>query len=180
MTRNWWITWDDSQQMPDNGIRHEAIGGDLYGTPACTVRHQQVCLRLMIALDDILDPYGEVVIGPIGVEFPVTEEGVQPDLLFVSDERRGIIADPWLRGAPDLMVEVTSPITAVRDRGLKRDLYQRQGVAQYWIVDPDADCIEVWTFGEEPALERFTETLPVRLDEQPIGEIDLTEVFRED
>jgi Uma2 family endonuclease len=176
------ITWHDVQQLPDDGKRREAIQGELYVTPAPSVRHQRVSRSLERALYPIvLDTgLGEVLHAPLGVEFPVSGEGVQPDIIVVSRARSGIVAESWIRGAPDIVIEILSPTTAHRDRGIKLQLYQRQGVAQYWIVDLEAGAVEVWTFGEEPALERFTETLPVRLDDKPIGEIDLTEVFRED
>jgi Uma2 family endonuclease len=198
-----WITWEDVQQAPEDGKRREAIGGDLYVTAAPSVRHQRVSGRLERTLRECLeDPgHGEVLDAPVGVEFPETGEGVQPDLLFVSNDRRGIVAEDWLRGAPDLVVEIVSPTTAERDRGLKRDLYRRQGVREYWIVDPEEDAVEVWRFGEgardggsggpdapartpgtsersSPTHERFTERLPVRAGGEVVGEIDLEEVFR--
>jgi Uma2 family endonuclease len=176
------ITWNDVQQLPDDGNRYEAIEGELYVTPAPSVRHQRICMRLTMALHRLLvEPgLGELFFAPTGVEFPATEEGVQPDLLFVSTQRRGIIADPWIRGAPDLVIEILSPTTAHRDRGVKRKLYDRQGVSEYWIVDPDGGVVEVWTFGAEPGHARFADRLPVRLAGEPIGEIDLAEVFRTD
>ena len=107
------VTWQDVQQMPDDGNRYEAIEGDLYMTPAPTFRHQRVSLRLGIELNRMLEEPGHgVVVGvPVGVEFPATGEGVQPDLLFVSNERRGIITQAGLTGAPDLAVEILSPTT---------------------------------------------------------------------
>ena len=100
--------------------------------------------------------------------------------MVVSRARSGIIAEPWIRGAPDIVIEILSPTTAHRDSGIKLQLNQRQGVAQYWIVDLEADTVEVWTFGEEPALERFTKVLPVQLGGEPVGEIDLAGIFRAD
>jgi len=173
------ISWNDVQQLPDDGNRYEAIDGELYVTPAPSIRHQRISMRLTLILNGMLvEPgLGELFFAPTGVEFPVTEEGVQPDLLFVSNERRGILADPWIRGAPDLVIEILSPTTAHRDRGVKRKLYDRQGVSVYWIVDPDARAIEVWTFGAEPGHGRYTDVLPVTLAGEEVGEIDLAEVF---
>ena len=173
------ITWRDAQRMPDDGNRYEAIGGELFMTAAPNFRHQKVSQRVFKELDRILQEpgHGEVVYAPFGVEFPATDEGVQPDLLFVSNERREILGSDWIRGAPDLVVEILSPSTASHDRGIKLELYERQGVREYWIVDPDEHVVDVWRFGEEPAHERFTETLPVRLGTERVGEIDLQAVF---
>ena len=188
------ITWHDVQQMPDNGNRYEAIAGELHVTPAPSVRHQQVSKRLERALYEIAEDTGagEVLHAPVGVEFSSTGEGVQPDIVFASTARRDRIVEAGIRGAPDLVVEVLSPATATRDRGVKRKLYERQGVSEYWIVDPESEAVEVWTFGaagkRSPAGEpratvshrRFNDRVPVGLADAPIGEIDLAEVFRAD
>ena len=176
------ITWQDVQQMPDDGNRYEAIEGSSYMTPAPTFRHQRVGHRLGKALDEVLEQpgHGVVVPAPFGVEFPATGEGVQPDLLFVSNERRGLITNAGLTGAPDLVVEILSPSTASRDRGLKLRLYERQGVREYWIVDAEENTVDVWRFAEDPQHERFAETLPVRLGTEEVGEIDLEAVFAPD
>ena len=68
-----------------------------------------------------------------------------------------------MTGAPDLVVEILSPSTAHRDRGIKLDLYARHRVRQYWIVDPVEDVVDVWRFADDPGHERFTGELPVRL-----------------
>ena len=82
-----------------------------------------------------------------------------------------------MTGAPDLVVEILSPSTAHRDRGIKLDSYARHGVRQYWIVDPDEDVADVWRFGDESGHERFSGELPVRLGRERLGPIDLDEVF---
>jgi Uma2 family endonuclease len=184
------ITWQDVQQLPDDGHRHEAMEGELYVTPAPSFRHQRVSQRLEQALLRLLEEpgHGIVVHAPIGVEFPDTGEGVQPDIVFVSAARRHIITQPDIQGPPDLVIEILSPTTAHRDRGIKRKLYERQGVGQYWIVDTEAREVEVWSFAganvsaetREPSFGRFRGDVPVRVEGEMIGEIDLAGVFRED
>jgi len=135
------ITWQHVQQAPDDGKRREAIGGDLYVTPAPSVRHQAVSGRLERELRRILeDPdHGDVYDAPIGVAFPETGEGVQPDLLFVSRERLpGALPEGYLTVAPDLVVEVVSPsnaASAIQDKVLE---YLDAGVRLVWVVDPKA------------------------------------------
>ena len=73
---------------------------------------------------------------------------VQPDLIFVSNERSHIIQD-YIRGAPDLLVEILSPSTERRDRIVKRELYARHGVPEYWLIDPYAKTIIVLILGAD-------------------------------
>ncbi len=174
------FTWQDAQLMPDDGKRYEAIDGDLYVTPAPSRRHQWVSGNLERALCRLLqDPgHGWVYHAPIGVEFPDTEEGAQPDIIFVSKARAEILVDEGIRGAPDLVIEIRSPTTAERDRTIKRKLYQRQGVAQYWIVDPDAETIEIWDFESGATKPKaYTRTLPLHLAGRSTAAIELAEIF---
>ena len=172
-------TWEDVLRMPEDGNRYEFIGGRLYMTPAPVIRHQRVSKLLQGALVRLLEHagHGEIFYAPCLVEFPGTGDRVQPDILFVSNERRGIIAEKAVVGAPDLVVEILSPSTAHRDRGIKLDLYARCGVREYWIVDPDEDRVDVWRFGDDAGHERFAGELPVWLGAERVGEIDLDEVF---
>jgi len=174
------ITWQEAQLMPEDGKRYEAIDGELYVTPAPVLRHQWISSNLGAALRRLLmEPgHGWVFHAPVGVEFPETEEGVQPDIIFVSTARSERLVKEGIRGAPDLVVEIRSPSTAERDRTIKRKLYQRQGVAQYWIVDPESNSVEVWDFtagAEQPA--RYEDRLPVSFGDHDFGEIELSEVF---
>ena len=180
------ITWQDVQQLPDDGHRHEAIGGELYVTPAPSFRHQRISQRLERALVRLLEEPGPgiVVHAPIGVEFPDTGEGGQPDIIFMSAKRRDRIVAAGIRGAPDLVIEILSPTTEGRDRGVKRKLYERRGVEQYWIVDPDAEAVEVWDFAASGPgrleVRRHADELPVTLHGAELGSIDLAEVYRAD
>ncbi len=172
-------TWEDVLRMPDDGNRYEFIGGRLYMTPAPVTRHQRISKLLHWALMEVLERagHGQVFYAPLLVEFPGTDDRVQPDILFVSNERRSIIGEKQVTGAPDLVVEILSPSTAHRDRGIKLDLYARHGVREYWIVDPEEDTVDAWRFGRTEGHERFTRELPVRLGAERVGTIDLDEVF---
>ncbi len=174
------VTWRDVLEMPEDGKRYEAIEGELCVSPPPKLAHQWVSAKLFGALLDLLvrPGHGHVFHAPVGVEFSDTEEGVQPDLLFVSNDRLNILTEDGIRGAPDLVIEILSPSTARRDRTVKRHLYERQGVGEYWVVDPGARQVEVWRFGAgatEP--ERHTERLPVRLGDRAVGEIRLAGIF---
>ena len=85
---------------------------------------------------------GRVYFAPFDVVLSDTDT-VQPDLLFVSRERLHIITEDNVQGAPDLVVEIRSPLTARQDWTVKRELYARHGVKEYWLVDPDAATISV-------------------------------------
>ena len=174
------ITWRDAQLMPEDGKRYEAIDGELYVTAAPSRRHQWVSGQLGHELHRLLqDPgHGWVYHAPIGVEFPATQEGVQPDLIFVSRSNAERLVDEGIRGAPDLVVEILSPSTRERDRTIKRKLYERQGVRGYWVVDPDGEWVEVWSF-ESGAGEaaRYEDRLPVTLGDRSFGFIPLTDIF---
>ena len=73
---------------------------------------------------------------------------VEPDLLFVSSERARVLTEKNVQGAPDLVVEIGSPATRRRDEKTKLQLYERFGVQEYWVVDPDLDVIKVYRLVE--------------------------------
>ena len=69
---------------------------------------------------------------------------MQPDLLFVSREREHLLSDgEKVRDAPDLVIEILSPLSVETDCGAKRDLYARHGVTEYWLVDPIAETVSI-------------------------------------
>ena len=165
--------------MPEDGKRYEAIDGELYVTPAPLLRHQWISGNLVAALRRLLvDPgHGWVFSAAVGVEFPDSDEGVQPDIVFVSTGRSECLVKEGISGAPDLVIEILSPATAERDRTVKLKLYRRQGVQVYWLVDPDTTSVDVWNLAAgAAAAERYTARLPVRPGERTLGEIDLSDI----
>jgi len=131
--------------LPEDGRRHEIIGGEHYVTPSPDVRHQRVVAEVAFALTSVVKSGGQGVVltAPCDVFLSETDT-VQPDVLYISRERSAIMTETKIQGAPDLVVEVLSPSTRRRDEILKRDLYERFGVVEYWIVDPELETVKVW------------------------------------
>jgi len=138
------MTYQDLLEMPDDGLRHELIDGAHFVTPSPNIRHQRLVGRLHYALMRHVEsqPGTEVFLAPLDVVFS-DRNVVEPDVIYVSAERSAIVGVANLQAAPDLVVEVLSPGTKKRDLGLKRDLYERWGVPEYWVVDPDHDVVHV-------------------------------------
>jgi len=130
----------DYEVLPDEP-RCELIFGRFYVSPSPAGPHQTVALQIARLLDDIAVAAGGLAqIAPMDVAL-AEHSVVQPDVLFLSKERRSRMAER-VEGAPDLVVEVLSPGTARRDRGEKLRLYAESGVREYWIVDPAEKQIE--------------------------------------
>lgn len=136
--------WD----APDNGKIYEVIDGVLYMTPAPGWFHQTAVAALVALIRNFIRPrkLGKVVTAPIGVVLDEAN-GVEPDVVFVSTARLSIISERGVEGAPDLVVEVLSPSTAARDRGIKMRRYAAAGVPHYWIVDPVNQTLEAYRLG---------------------------------
>lgn len=130
------MTADEYLQLPDDGHRYELIEGVLYMVPSPLRIHQKVSLRLTLLLDDFVEEHhlGELYNAPLDVHLSLADI-YQPDIIFVSAANAAILQD-WIRGAPDLVVEILSPGTAQRDLGSKKKNYARYGVKEYWVVDP--------------------------------------------
>ena len=146
------FTYEDLLHLPDDGKRHEIIDGEHYVTPSPNTRHQRVVGRLYLALARYLEqhPLGELFVAPLDVFFSNVSV-VEPDLVYVSAARSSVVIDAHVRGAPDLAVEVVSPTTRKTDELTKRKLYERSGVAEYWVVDPELDAIKVYRRDEHGA-----------------------------
>jgi Uma2 family endonuclease len=121
--------------------RCELLYGWLPVTPSPVVRHQRIVLALARHLFELAERRGgEAIISPMDVRL-ADHSIVQPDVIYVSRERAGIVRER-IAGAPDLVIEILSPSTAERDLGEKMRLYGESGVAEYWIVDPELRTFE--------------------------------------
>ena len=138
------LTFEQFRQLPEDGKRYELIHGEVYVTPAPITRHQFALQNLSGSLwpHVIKNHLGEVLTAPLDVRLG-EDTVVEPDLIFVSEARAGIIQENWIEGAPDLVVEVLSPSTAAYDRARKLAVYGEAGVANVWFLDPLIKTVEV-------------------------------------
>ena len=179
------FTYEDYKSLPESETkRYELLGGELVMVPSPTEYHQRISRNLLFILWEFVRErdLGQVYDAPLDVVLGKGDERevVQPDIFYISKERSGIIAEEEIRGAPDLVIEITSPATAERDRTYKKTLYARHGVREYWIVDPEAKTVEVFTLGE-----RGFELIRTYKAEEVLNsplleglEVDLKEVFQ--
>jgi Uma2 family endonuclease len=137
-------TIKEYRELPQ-GSPYQLIEGDLVMTPAPTPRHQRISSRLYKRIEAFVDKNsaGSLYYSPIDI-YLEEANAYQPDLVFISKERQEIIKEDAIYGAPDLVVEILSPSTAYYDLRKKFRVYERCGVKEYWIVDPEMLSIEIY------------------------------------
>jgi Uma2 family endonuclease len=138
-------TYKDYAAIPDDGKRYEIVDGVLYMTPSPNEWHQTTVGRLFRYLSVYIEDagFGRVYIAPFDVEL-APYVVVQPDAFVILNANREKITTSRVIGAPDLVVEVSSPGTVGFDRDEKRGAYARAGVPEYWIADPGTQTVEVF------------------------------------
>jgi Uma2 family endonuclease len=142
------LTYADLVALPDDRMRHELIDGEHYVSAAPTQRHQEVMGNLFLSITPFVRAHqlGKVFVAPLDVLLSDVDV-LEPDLLFVGRARLAQLEERFVRGAPDLAVEVLSPSTRSRDLTIKRRVYRQFGVGEYWIVDPARETIEIFHGG---------------------------------
>src|SRR3989454_2236729 len=146
------LTYDDFLLFPDDGKRHELIDGEHYVTPSPNTRHQRISGNLYWLLRSYLEqhPIGQLFYAPYDVVFSDFDI-VEPDLLYLSNARGAEVLTPLhAKGVPELVGEIASKSTRKRDETIKRRLYERVGVSEYWVVDPAIDVIRIYRREGEP------------------------------
>ena len=153
------LTYDDFVHFPDDGNRHELIDGVHCVTPSPEVRHQAIVVRLVLAIGNHLqaNPHlGRVFVAPLDVVLS-HHDIVEPDVLFVATEQAAILTEKNVQGPPALVIEVLSHSTRKRDAQAKRRLFERSGVREYWLVDPELDTVQVLRITPDGKLLRVVE-----------------------
>jgi len=138
-------TYSDLVALPDDQLRHELIDGEHFVSPSPATTHQQVSKRLFVALNAYVDRHrlGEVLYAPFDIKLSAWTVLVPDVVYFTASRFADVVNEKHATAAPDLVVEILSPGTRRRDLGRKRAVYDREGVGEYWIVDPDAHTITV-------------------------------------
>lgn len=161
-------TYDEMvAELPETNLPVELWNGEIILSPAPHPDHQRIVVRFWNKLNQFVAPdgLGECFVSPVDVVL-TPHRVVQPDVLFIAKDRLDMIGS-CIDGAPDLVMEVISAGSWQRDRIHKKALYESAGVAEYWLIDPDAATIEVFALikgvyqlhskatGKEPARSKL-------------------------
>jgi Uma2 family endonuclease len=126
-------------KMLPEGTLAELINGQIYMSPTPTNLHQRISRKLLIKLSEFVEKnnLGEVFCAPLDIFLDKTLNAVQPDIIFISKDNVSQPQDkiPY-EGIPDLLIEILSPGNNKHDLVTKKDLYEKFGVKEYWIIDP--------------------------------------------
>ncbi|HEY0376324.1 MAG TPA: Uma2 family endonuclease [Pyrinomonadaceae bacterium] len=141
------LTIDDLEVLPDDGNRYELFEGELFVSRAPGISHQRVLGNIYALIRAYLEqnPAGEVLLTP-GMIFDEFNSAI-PDAVFVSDQLKSeIISGERIVRAPELVIEIVSPgkENARRDREMKRQVYGKHGVREYWVADPSNRSLEIY------------------------------------
>ena len=144
-------TVDDFLKLEESNTPCELINGELVMSPAPTPFHQDVTSNLNDFLRaEAKKTGGKVYFAPIDL-FIDHKNVFQPDLVFISAEKKNIITNRGIEGVPDLIIEIISPSNVFTDRNRKKKVYQKIGVREYWIVDPANHTLEIYKHDQPDA-----------------------------
>ena len=126
-------------KLPE-GYPAELIKGEIVVSPSPDVKHQMIEIKL---IKDFLKYESKgVVFAEIDIHFD-KENVLRPDVIFIRNENKKIIGEKWIEGAPDIVVEIVSPTSSGKDFIEKKEIYEKFGVKEYWIVVPDEEKVYV-------------------------------------
>lgn len=166
----------------DEGFLYELLNGQIVHRSAPSLKHQEV----LSELNDIVKKYtkennlGKVYFAPVDV--CLDDNNVpQPDLVFVSNKNKKITEGDYINGIPELVVEIISKGSVVRDRVTKKNIYERFGILEYWLIDLENQTIEVYNINKNNQydLESSAEYSDEKIKSKVLKglEIKLSELF---
>ncbi len=138
------ITYDEFMEWADEDTLAEWVDGRVVMTSPASARHQDIGVFLTNVLAEHARTHdlGRVLVAPFQMRLPAS--GREPDVLFVAREHLGRVLSTRVEGPADLVVEIMSPESRVRDRGEKFYEYQEGGVGEYWLIDPDTRRVDFY------------------------------------
>jgi Uma2 family endonuclease len=139
------ITYHDLRAMPDDGKQYEVIDGELYVNPSPITKHQIAVVNLSYAFQQYVRTHrgARSFVAPFDVVL-ADDVMVQPDVFVILSERESIIGPTHVEGPPHIVVEVLSESSRRKDEIIKRQIYDRFGVDEYWVVDPEIDLVKIY------------------------------------
>lgn len=174
------LTYADlERKRASSDERLELIEGEIFVTPSPTAWHQIVALRLGSRLKRAVMDTGLGLVLPAPFDVAFDDQSVlQPDLLVLLNDRASLLERARVAGAPTLVIEIISPSTETRDRERKRSMYAREGVPEYWLVDPQRRNVTSFSESAHGEYQRATTTEDVLISVAiPDVTIDLGEIF---
>lgn len=138
------------EQLEEDTLAEWVDGEVVYLSPA-GIEHQDIASFLNALLRAFVQRHGmgRVIPAPFQMRLLRSARGCESDLIFVSGENLHRLCDTYLEGAADLVTEITSPESLLRDRGEKFAEYELEGVREYWVIDPDARRVDFFVLGED-------------------------------
>ena len=143
-------TVKDYIELPEGPPYYQLIEGKLIMSPGPSYSHQRTVGRVFLELSRLLEEkgLGEALISPIDVY--LDEKNVfQPDIVVLLKEGKAKVEEKGIFGPPDVVVEILSPSTAYYDLIVKKEVYERVGVKEYWLLDPNRKTFEIYRNTEE-------------------------------
>lgn len=179
------FTYSDIEKLPEwpSGPLVEIIGGELFLVPSPSLNHQRISRRLASIIMQYVEQHelGEVFYAPVDIVLS-DENVVVPDIVFISKEHANILHTKSIQGAPDLIIEILSE-NKNADLVYKKDIYEKYGVSEYWIIDPKSRQIMIYvsekTKKQFKALPVFKEPDLICFSTIPGLEIPVAEIFQD-
>lgn len=151
-TKEWTVS--DYLELEENP-NQQLINGKLIASHSPSVMHQRVLRNLVLKLNEYAEKRGDEVLFS-AIDVYLNETNVpQPDLVYILKENKNSIKEKGIEGVPDLIVEIISPSNSYIDRYQKKDLYEKSGVKEYWLVDPNNATLEIYHLAAEYEMVQF-------------------------
>lgn len=134
-----YITFEEYLEMDVEGAYLEWIDGKVIGFMANNLQHQRIgsFLEMTMKFYVEINSLGEIVRGDFAMKLEKLKRGREPDLIFVSKKRAGLLKHKHLNGAADIAIEIVSPESVERDHETKFGEYEKAGIKEYWLIDPE-------------------------------------------